>query len=910
MLDRIKKYFIDDERPLADRILTLMLSYDISCGCLVLAVFIMLGISLPLTLSVAFMVVSASVLGLIVARYRVYKAGCVIFSYLINIVVFPMFFVFGGGIYSGMPMLFVGGLIMTFFVLDGLALMVAAIVQSIWYIFALTFIYYNPSSVRLVLQGKSLLLDYIACFLIAAFVPALIIWFQSMVYEWQKKKVEESLLSIKKVGDTKSCFLANMSHELRTPMNAIMGMTELVERDDKNHIASEEIGTIKEAAYSLLTTINDVLTYSKLNSGKMVLIPVQYHFGRLIQDIVYTISMEVVNKNVDFQVEVDPDIPDVLYGDDTRIRQVFQYILFNAIKDVDGGRVILEVHGRKNTKNNSITITGRISDTGRGFSEKEKEVIFTSYETYDSRRDSELKKVGLELNICKEMLLLMRGGIQVDSILDVGTSITFQFDNFIVENYPMVKVDSNNHFKVLIYVPVGARKYRWLSLMSEFGVIPDIVSTYSSFDLKMKEKQYTQIFVPDYTYESVKNLLSLYKCEEYTYITTDYQHVYGDFGKCRIIRRPIYSINMSEIFNNTWEAARYQDMEAKETFTAPDARVLVIDDNMVNLKVAMGLMEKYGIQVSIATSGREALEKLRLDHYHIIFLDQMMPEMDGLETLEAIRASEDSYYKEVPIVCMTANIGADVRENLLKAGFQEYLAKPIKTRYLEDILKTFLEPKMILPKQKKKEEKKEEQKTTTEIVPGLQVQRGLMQIGGDEATYAIILNTYYREGFEKLECIPEEYANKDISLFTTNVHSIKGSSASIGALEVSELFRELEMAGRGNDLDYIEQHLQESLTKFKELLGEVKQYLISKKAFEGGDEEGTEERELEEFSMEDIEVLKDQLARINIKSCEELIQKMTSSNYGPEINYKVSAIREAFEMFDYHKVRNLLDSLF
>ncbi len=910
MIERIKQHFMDDDRMLTDRILTLMLSFSIVASSVELILCCILKSSKFLLIEIALLLILSIATGIYVGKTHEYKRGCILFSYLVNIFILPILFVTGGGIYSGKPLLFVGGIIMTFFVLDGLSLVVAVAIQCVWYIFVITFIYYNPSQVLSYFEGEKLLVEYIFCYLIAALIPTVIIWFQTLVYEWQKKNVEDALLSIEHAGDTKSRFLANMSHELRTPMNAIMGMTELVERDDRNHVASEEIATIKEAAYSLLTTINDVLTYSKLNSGKMLLIQVQYHFGKMLQDIIYTISMEIMNRDIDFHAEIDPGIPDILYGDDTRIRQIYQYILFNAIHNADGGRVTLEVSYRTNSKNNSITVFGRISDTGLGFSEEETARIFTSYETYDSRRDSELKKIGLELNICKEMLALMHGNIKVDSILGVGTSVEFQYDCFIVENEPIVKVNSANHFKVLIYIPIGSRKYRWMTLMSEFGIVPDIVVSYSSLDTKLKEKQYTQIFIPDYSYESVKNLLSLYKCEEYTYITTDYQHIYGDFGKCRIIRRPHCSLNMSEVFNNTWEPSKYQDMEAKETFVAPEARVLVIDDNMVNLRVASGLMQKYGIQVSIATSGREALEKIRLDHYHIIFLDQMMPEMDGLQTLAAIRESEDVYYKEVPIICMTANIGAEVREGLLKAGFQEYLAKPVKIRYLESILRTYLDSKLILQKQKKKEEKHEEQSKAQDIEPGLQTKRGLMQIGGDEATYAVILNTYYREGQEKLKSIPDQFQQKDMSLFTTNVHSVKGSSASIGALEVSELFRKLEMAGRESDLDFIQQSLPESLTKFKELLGDVKQYLIEKNSFEGSEEEENETRELEEFKLEDIEKLKDDLARINIKACEEMIVKMTHSNYGPDINRKVTAIREAFERFDYHKVRNLLDSLF
>jgi CheY-like chemotaxis protein len=305
--------------------------------------------------------------------------------------------------------------------------------------------------------------------------------------------------------------------------------------------------------------------------------------------------------------------------------------------------------------------------------------------------------------------------------------------------------------------------------------------------------------VPDEAYENLRNIISLYQCEEDTYITTVHSAMYGDFGKCRLFYNPFSCITVADILNHKWNKDDYKRSATARTFMAKKAKVLVVDDNAVNLKVAAGIFGKYGINISVATCGQDGLKKIESDRYDLILMDMVMPDMSGSDVLQLIRQKEDKYYKEVPVVALTAQNGSNAREEILKLGFQEYLSKPIKRRYLEHCLLSFLPEELIeriKPEEQNKNEKPAKKTDTPEPVQsGLNTEKGLLNIGFNQDAYAAILNTYYSEGLKYLDMLPDLLEAGDIQLFTTNVHGIKSSSASIGAMEVSGLFKELEFAG-------------------------------------------------------------------------------------------------------------------
>lgn len=339
----------------------------------------------------------------------------------------------------------------------------------------------------------------------------------------------------------------------------------------------------------------------------------------------------------------------------------------------------------------------------------------------------------------------------------------------------------------------------------------------------------------------------------------------------------------------------------------------MVDDNAVNLKVASGIFGKYGINIAVATCGEDGIKKMEQERYDLVLMDMVMPDLGGDEVLRRIRSKEERYFKEVPVIALTAQNGANVREEMLELGFQEYLAKPIKRRYLEKCLLEFLPEELILRvKSKEVNDRKEGQKDggMPAAESGLNTDKGLLNIGFNKEAYAAILNTYYSEGLKYLEILPNLLEAGDIQLFTTDVHGIKSSSASIGAMEVSALFKELEFDGKAGDVDGIRRKFGGYLDKFREILSIVKEYLVSTGSFYEEDT-GTDvtEQEIQELTAEDLLYLKTELDKMNLKVTDELVPQMASRNYGEPANGQFKRLKAAYDLFDFHQVKAILNEM-
>lgn len=836
---------------------------------------------------------------------------------ILNFFVIPICFFGYGGIYSGIPLLFVEGIILTCFLMDGIGLVLTLILEIIWYSFLILYGFFHPETIMELPNLDNVILSIAFLFVGSAMVTVFIISYQSWIHQNTSKNIARSKAEVENARQTKSKFLANMTHEIRTPMNAIIGMTELILKEDLNNGAREETEVIKDASSELLSIINNILTYSKLDSGKLELLPTKYRFDELMNEIIRTVSIDLQDRSIDFHVDIDPSIPIMLYGDDIRIKQVFLSLLFNALRYSDDGRIIMEVKNEYISKEHSVTLHCSVSDTGVGLSQVDIEAIFGAYERYDSRQGSNLKGMGLELSICKELLHLMGGELKISSIVGIGMAIEFEFTNVVVDDIPIVRLQEDENRQVLIFLSNKMEEKSWKILNDKFNIRPEYVYSRNAFATKIFEKKYSHIFLPDQEYQNLKDVLEQYECEDYTYIITDYRHAFRDFNNCKLLRRPLSCLNLGDVFNDKWTQENYQAPLEKENVIFPKARVLLVDDNKVNLKVAAGILENFGIRADMVESGYACVEMLKKEKYHLVLLDQFMPDMNGVETLHNIREIQGEYYKELPVLCMTADFGGEVREHLISEGFQDYIAKPMKIYYVERFLRQYLPEELMeivnKPEEsisKEKTEGKEEQKTET-LSMNLQPVLGINTVGGNEETYLTILNTYYKEGLDKIQEIPKIYESGDISLFTTNVHSVKGSSASVGAPGISAVFKALEMAGKSNDTAYIEQNLNQALEQFQTLLEEVKIYLYEKNALENTESEGEDNHTgaEESISVKDVRNLKDALDQINLKLCEELLLEMASHNYGKDYNRRISAIRNSYEMFDYHKVKELIQEL-
>ena len=402
-----------------------------------------------------------------------------------------------------------------------------------------------------------------------------------MNLEKQKALAEENRLEAVRANQAKGDFLANMSHEIRTPMNAIIGMNEMVMREEISPKAAQYSKDIYNAGQTLLAIINDILDFSKIESGKMEIVPVTYELGSLLNDVLNMVTKKVKDKGLKLVTDISPDIPHQLYGDEIRIRQIILNLVNNAVKYTEKGTVTLKVECRQR-QDNTIDLQVSVIDTGIGIRSEDLDKLFNSFQRVDMSANRKIEGTGLGLAITKQLVEQMDGHIRVESTYGQGSDFSVSFPQTVMDDAPI-----------------------------------------------------------------------------------------GDFtGRT---------------------ANLYSDRKNEEIgFTAPEARILIVDDNKVNLTVAKGLIKETKVQVDTVLSGEEALEKIKTNRYHIILLDHMMPVMDGMETLKRMRKQEENASRDAVVIALTANAISGSREQYITAGFQDYLSKPINAPHYKEMIRKYL----------------------------------------------------------------------------------------------------------------------------------------------------------------------------------------------------------------------------
>ncbi len=399
----------------------------------------------------------------------------------------------------------------------------------------------------------------------------------------------KQLLSAKELADqgnlAKSNFLANMSHEIRTPMNAIIGMDEMILRETSEPKTRKYATDIQNASRTLLSIINDILDLSKIESGKMELIPIEYDFSSVLNDIVNMTMKKAEEKGLTYDLIVDPDIPSVFMGDEIRIRQIILNITNNAIKYTAQGGIRLQFSFDR--KNSILHIA--VTDTGMGIKEEDMDKLFSSFQRLDETKNRKIEGTGLGLNITKQLVKLMGGGISVESEYGKGSTFTIKVIQEVVDPTPI-----------------------------------------------------------------------------------------GDYAK-------------------HLEKAQTAAKEYAPVLIAPDAKVLIVDDNEMNLEVIMDLMKETRIKVTPVLSGQECIDMLKKQRFDVVLLDQMMPGMSGTDALKIIR--DERIAEGTPVIALTADAIVGAKDAYLNEGFTDYLSKPVMYPELESILMKHLRSELILTKE-------------------------------------------------------------------------------------------------------------------------------------------------------------------------------------------------------------------
>ena len=570
---QLREFIYSDEHDMHDRLFVLLTTVLLASWIITLAEIIIAGAALIAVLCLTGGIILLTGVLAFSLRFHRIRLGAVVISAGVCFLYAPLTFFFGGGIYGDAPLWFLFSIFFVDVSLSGktkytflfLQLCTAA---ACWY-----FSYEKPELIRQNSPAAAHLYSVIALVLIGTAMSIMII-FRNEFYKREVKQSNEQKKEIEALNRAQNHFFSSMSHEIRTPINTIIALNEMILRENISDEVAEDAANIQSASKMLLHLINDILDMSKFASGQMRLTPVVYNPGDMLSEIVGMLWIRAKEKNLDFQVNVSPDLPAELEGDEVRIKQILINVLNNAIKYTKEGSVSLSIQSGK-TADGMLNVIYTVSDTGIGIKKENIPYLFNAFRRVDEEKNRHIEGTGLGLSIVRQFVDLMGGKITVNSIYTKGST-------FIIE------------------IPQKA------------------VSTQQIGEIRIES-----------------------------------------------------------------EHAANRQREHFTGFEAPEAKVLVVDDNAPNLLVVSKLLRDTKVQIDTVSSGEEALKRTLNQHYHVIFMDHLMPHMDGIECLKAIRTQIGGHCKESKIVALTANAGNENKALYEKAGFDGYLTKPINGSVLE-----------------------------------------------------------------------------------------------------------------------------------------------------------------------------------------------------------------------------------
>lgn len=598
---------------------------------------------------------------------------------------------------------------------------------------------------QLSVQTRSTVIGYIVILIITQIVAALLLFLAVKPYVKAQNQLFEEKVRAESANHAKSDFLANMSHEIRTPINAVLGMNEMILREgrraqeltDNDTQARKEAmknivvyaGDIENAGHNLLAIVNDILDFSKIEAGQMELTEAPYQLSSMLNDLSNMTLFKARDKGLEFVIDVDETLPDELFGDEMRVKQIFTNLLNNAVKYTEHGNVRLKLSGER-LETDEIALVASVRDTGIGIRSEDKEKLFGQFERLEPNRNSTIAGSGLGLVITKRLLDMMDGSISVESEYGKGSTFTVKIPQKIVSDMPL-----------------------------------------------------------------------------------------GDFQK--------------RFEENVLGAGVY-----RESFRAPEAHILIVDDTKMNLTVVVNLLKNTKMKIDTASSGAGAVALAELNDYDLILMDQRMPEMDGTEALRRIRESVSGASRKVPIICLTADAIVGAKERYLHEGFTDFLTKPIDSYALERMILKYLPVEKVERIIDEPESVPEKEETIDDEFSGLRAAGidpdvGLPYCQNDKEFYRSLLMEFLKSKSEKEGIMKQSFEDEDWKTYAIYVHALKSTAKTIGALALSEQAAKLEAAANADDGATIRRDHNDMMERY-EIVAEAIAALIPSDVSEDG----------------------------------------------------------------------------
>jgi CheY-like chemotaxis protein len=724
--------------------------------------------------------------------------------------------------------------------------------------------------------------------------------------------LEKALEEARASSVAKTHFLANMSHEIRTPMNAILGMTELLLHAGLQSEYAGYLRNIHHASESLLKIIDDILDFSKISAGKLEILNNPYEFGALLNDVCGIIGMRAAEKGVEFIVEIDPSIPAMLIGDEGRIKQILINLLGNAVKYTRRGHVALKIVAH--SSEGDVRLQCSVSDTGIGIKEKDISRVFGLFEQLDTRANREITGTGLGLAIARQLIEMMDGAIQVHSEYGQGTEFTFHIIQQPSESAALASVERPSSIHALFVSPSHHWASVYMTMAERLGIQAQCIVSTSQLESILSTGRFSDLF---YDYAFAHETLETQMPLPTGLRVTAMYHMGSVASRAAlpgqgIVIGPLLPHALAQILNGCPDRFLAHGPETTGglgSFKAPGVRVLVVDDNSVNLTVAGQLLANYGLVVDTAENGLEALTKVRTNPYDLVFMDHMMPILDGVDTAKAIRGFGERY-RRLPIVALTANAIAGVQDEFFAAGMNDFLAKPIEIRKLNVILRKWIPAWKIEEKSLAGSASQLGDWTKCAVakrlrgIEGLELDDGVSRVGNSFDAFQRVLRAFVSSMATVPGRIESLCSDGALEALRMEFHSMKSGLASAGCYDLSVEARKLEIAAHEKRLDAVGQGTPRFLQKVRLLVDEISCALDLSSPLAAPSQPGepAELRKRIVQALAAIESLEHGQALDSMKiAC--------SRSYGKKHDELLQTVFRAVESFDYDQATLLLKKI-